>query len=91
MQVFDKQGNSLLGPLSLSSVFPGSESDGDPIVLYDKFADRWMISQFQVSQKQILIAVSISPDPTDECIITLLLLISFQIIQNILFGKMGIT
>lgn len=66
MQVFDKQGNSLLGPLSLSSVFPGSESDGDPIVLYDKFADRWMISQFQVSQKQILIAVSISPDPTNE-------------------------
>ncbi len=66
MQVFDKQGNSLLGPLSLSTVFPGSESDGDPIVLYDKFADRWMISQFQVSQKQILIAVSISPDPTDE-------------------------
>ena len=66
MQVFDKQGNSLLGPLSLSTVFPGSESDGDPIVLYDKFADRWMISQFQVSKNQILIAVSISPDPTDE-------------------------
>lgn len=64
MEVFDKSGNSLMGPTSLSGVFPGSANDGDPIVMYDKFADRWFISQFQTSSNKILIAVSTSPDPT---------------------------
>ena len=63
MQIFDKTGNSLWGPTSLGSVFPESESDGDPIVLYDKFADRWFISQFQIENNIILIAVSQTPDP----------------------------
>ena len=57
MQIFDKTGNSLWGPTSLGSVFPESESDGDPIVLYDKFADRWFISQFQIENNKILIAI----------------------------------
>lgn len=64
MEVFDKQGNSLLGPTSLSSVFPGSANDGDPIVMYDKYADRWFISQFQTANNKILIAISTTPDPT---------------------------
>lgn len=65
-QVYDKQGNSLFGPTSLSTIFPGSEDDGDPIVLYDKFADRWFISQFQVANNEILIAVSKTPSPLGE-------------------------
>lgn len=63
MQVFDKTGNSLWGPTALGSVFPGSSDDGDPIVLYDKFADRWFISQFQIENNKILIAISQTPDP----------------------------
>jgi hypothetical protein len=63
MQVFDKSGNSLWGPTSLSSVFPGSSDDGDPIVMYDKYADRWFISQFQTAGNKILIAVSQTSDP----------------------------
>lgn len=63
MQIYNKTGTSLWGPTSLSSVFPGSENDGDPIVLYDKFADRWFISQFQVSGNEILIAISQTADP----------------------------
>ena len=58
MQVFDKNGNSLWGPTSLSSVFPGSNNEGDPIVLYDQYADRWFISQFQESGNKMLIAIS---------------------------------
>ena len=63
MQVFDKNGNSIWGPTSLSSVFPGSDNEGDPIVLYDQFADRWLISQFQESGNKMLIAISKTDDP----------------------------
>lgn len=63
MQVFDKAGNSLWGPTTLSSVFPGSADDGDPIVLYDQFADRWFISQFQITGNKMLIAVSQTDNP----------------------------
>ena len=66
MQVFDKNGNSLWGPTSLSSVFPGSSDDGDPIVMYDQFADRWFISQFQTSSNKVLIAISKTSDPLGE-------------------------
>src|ERR1044071_3380423 len=52
-QVFDKAtGASVLGPATISSIwtgFPGvclSSGHGDPVVLYDHIANRWMISQF---------------------------------------------
>src|SRR5689334_24948862 len=52
-QVFDKTtGASLLGPSGISTVWGGfggvceSNGDGDPVVLYDQLADRWVISQF---------------------------------------------
>lgn len=63
MQVFDKNGNSLWGPTMLSSVFPNSTNDGDPIVLYDQFANRWFISQFQSTGNKMLIAISKTSDP----------------------------
>src|SRR5947207_2857767 len=52
-QVFDKAtGNSVLGPNSISSIWSGfggvcqNNGSGDPIVLYDHLANRWLISQF---------------------------------------------
>jgi hypothetical protein len=41
-------------------------NDGDPIVLYDKAADRWLLTQFAVTQPPFsqCIAVSTSGDPT---------------------------
>ena len=41
-------------------------NDGDPVVLYDKAADRWVLTQFAVTQAPFseCIAVSTSPDPT---------------------------
>ncbi|MFN2499249.1 MAG: hypothetical protein ABR557_09205 [Pyrinomonadaceae bacterium] len=41
-------------------------NDGDPIVQYDQFADRWILTQFAVSSSPYLqcVAVSTSPDPT---------------------------
>ena len=63
-QVFDKNtGNSVLGPQSIVTVWAGfggvcqNNGDGDPVVLYDQLADRWVITQFAGSNV-----------PTDECI-----------------------
>lgn len=64
--VFDKDGNVILSATNLSTLWSGSTDDGDPIVLYDKHADRWFISQFQSSDPnyQLLVAVSTTNDPT---------------------------
>jgi hypothetical protein len=66
-QVFDKAtGSSLLGPNSISSIWTGfggaceTGGSGDPVVLYDHLANRWMITQF---------ASAIGGTPiTDECV-----------------------
>lgn len=51
-QVFDKAtGATLLGPTSIESIWNGfggaceTGGTGDPIILYDQLADRWVISQ----------------------------------------------
>lgn len=71
-EVFDKtSGASLLGPETLSTVFTGfggpceTKDDGDPIVLYDSLADRWLLSQFvDAEPSHECIAISQTPDPT---------------------------
>jgi len=63
-QVFNKStGASVLGPSGITTIWSGfggvcqSNGDGDPIVLYDQIANRWVISQFAGAGV-----------PTDECI-----------------------
>ncbi len=53
IQVFNKTtGASVLGPVGISTIWTGfggvceSNGHGDPIVLYDQLANRWVISQF---------------------------------------------
>lgn len=67
LQVFDKlTGTSLLGPITIESVWTGFggpcsiHGEGDPIVVYDRLADRWVISQFATRLG--------APQPQDECI-----------------------
>ena len=62
-EIFDRNGNSLYGPSNLSNLWSGSSNSGDPIVMYDEFADRWFIMQFQTGNNGILIAISQTPDP----------------------------
>ena len=62
-RVFNKNGTPAFPSLSLSSLWPGSTNDGDPIVMYDRHAERWVITQFQQSGNKILFAVSESDDP----------------------------
>lgn len=63
-RAYDKSGVAVMSALNLKSLWTGSIDDGDPIVLYDKFADRWFIQQFQQTGNKILLAISTSPDPT---------------------------
>jgi hypothetical protein len=61
--VYDRQGNKLMQPQSLSQLFPNSQNSGDPIVMYDEYADRWFVSQFQTGNDDIVIAISQTSDP----------------------------
>ena len=63
-QVFNKStGASQLGPSGIATLWQGfggvceTSGDGDPVVLYDQIAGRWIISQFAGASV-----------PTDECI-----------------------
>jgi hypothetical protein len=73
LAIFDKAtGKAVLGPVEGNLLWTGFGgncerfNDGDPVVLYDKAADRWLLTQFAVSQAPFsqCIAVSTSPDPT---------------------------
>src|SRR3979490_323681 len=50
--VYDKLGNRLAGPTQIGNLWQGfaipdcTDLSGDPIVLYDKHADRWLLTQF---------------------------------------------
>jgi hypothetical protein len=52
-KIFDKSGNTLSGPTGYNTFFApltgtpcNGSNDGDPYVLYDQQADRWMITDF---------------------------------------------
>ena len=70
--VYDKSGNRLLGPVDSGTLWSNfavedcTDPSGDPIVLYDQFADRWLLSQFTTRGPKFYdcVAISQTPDPT---------------------------
>ena len=51
--IYDKSGTLLYGPFHPSDLWPSGNTcrlnnDGDPVVKYDKLADRWVLSQFAI-------------------------------------------
>src|SRR4029077_18942257 len=76
LQVYDKiTGTSLLGPIQLRSIWLGfgdtcpNRGSGDPIVVYDRLADRWVITEFATpddafTEQDECIAVSQTSDAT---------------------------
>lgn len=54
-QVFDKAGNTLLGPLSGNDFWSGfggscqTDNSGDPVIRFDAAAQRWVVSQFAIN------------------------------------------
>ena len=69
--IFGKTGSLLYGPAAINTVWSGFgggcqiDNDGDPIVLYDRINDRWIIDQIAYTTTHYLncIAVSTSGDP----------------------------
>lgn len=69
-RIHDKNGNPL-GPQTYLDNFINAIGGistyggaGDPIVLYDAIADRWVMSEFASSGNRLIVAVSSTPDPT---------------------------
>jgi len=69
--IYSKTGALLYGPAANNLLWTGfggsceTRNDGDPVVLYDKIADRWILSQFTaVNPYGECIAVSTTGDPT---------------------------
>lgn len=66
--IYDKEGNVLSPPADLQTI-GGTFADedlGDPIVFYDSYADRFVITQFSDSPNSLLVAVSQGPDPVND-------------------------
>jgi len=71
-QIFDKTGTSLFGPAANNTLWAGfggecqTDNSGDPVVLYDRAADRWFLSQFTASGPTFFecVAISQTSDPT---------------------------
>ena len=72
MRIYDKAGAPLTPIVRMSSFMVGipnaADDDGDPVVLYDSLADRWIISQFNLrvttNTTHQHVAVSKTGDPT---------------------------
>jgi Ca2+-binding RTX toxin-like protein len=69
-QIFNKAGTSLAGPSRISTIWTGAgdttsdcarNDSGDPIVKYDRQANRWLISQFAIPN-------GLFNPPSSECI-----------------------
>jgi hypothetical protein len=70
--VYDKLGNKLAGPTNLGELWRGfavpdcNDFSGDPIVLYDRHEDRWLLTQFTTAGPTYYncVAISQTGDPT---------------------------
>ena len=63
-QVFDKEGNAISDPIAMNTIWAslGFSSAGDPIIIYDQEANRWIVTEFPPGN-QLLVAVSDTNDP----------------------------
>jgi hypothetical protein len=71
--VYDKTGNLLLGPVDTGTLWSGfavpdcTDPSGDPVVLYDRLENRWLLTQFTTRGDGPFyncVAVSMTGDPT---------------------------
>jgi hypothetical protein len=71
-QVFDKTtGKSLLGPTLIHNIWNGfatcgTQDGGDPVVLWDKMANRWLVGQLSFPSTLVCLAVSATDDATGQ-------------------------
>ena len=64
--IYDKSGNLLLGPVDTGTLWSDfvipdcTDPSGDPVVLYDQFSDRWLLTQFTTAGPKYYDCVAIS-------------------------------
>ena len=72
--IYNRSGTKLYGPVNSNTLWQGfggpceTSNDGDPVVLYDHVADRWLMTQFALPRYPRgpfyeCLAVSQTPDP----------------------------
>lgn len=65
--IFDKAGNIVSGPTPMSTLWPTrgacKSGSGDPIVVFDGLANRWLMSEFASSGNHLCVVVSKTSDP----------------------------
>ncbi|WP_299682214.1 GEVED domain-containing protein [uncultured Dokdonia sp.] len=61
--IFSKDGDLEVGPVALGTFLGNPSNSGDPIILYDQLADRWLVSEFGQGAQSLLVAISETSDP----------------------------
>ncbi len=70
--IWDKAGNNLVPPTTLNNLWGGAggspctDGDGDPIVVYDTMADRWLMQEFDITGNTFCMYVSQGPNPVTD-------------------------
>lgn len=71
--IYEKNGTQVVPPTNLNTLFAGvpgaNNNDGDPILLYDDNANRWLAAEFAGAYSNpdyMLIAISVTDDPTGD-------------------------
>ena len=63
--VYDKDGILIMGPISMNTLWADFNGTGlgDPVILWDQGAERWVFSEISSSFSSVLVAVSETSDP----------------------------
>lgn len=64
-RIYNKSGTSVAGPTNLDTLGTGDCADGlgDPIVLFDELANRWLMSEFSNNGNKLCVYISKTQDP----------------------------
>lgn len=63
-KIYDRATGAVVVDETAFDSFTGIPGLGDPIVLYDQLADRWLMSEFSATGNLLVVAISITNDPT---------------------------
>lgn len=62
IKIWNKDGTVAWNEIYFDGI-TGINGAGDPIVLYDERADRWLLSEFSIAGNKMVVGISTSPDP----------------------------
>ncbi|MEZ4799158.1 MAG: PKD domain-containing protein [Flavobacteriales bacterium] len=62
-RIWNKTGTQVMAQTYFDTFFGQPGGAGDPIVVYDAPADRWLMSEFTATGNRLSVAVSSTPDP----------------------------